>query len=271
MRTEGETGEQADCPAPSLDAVFRFYDSTWQPLGPDVAIVHDAVAASWSVLSAEASVYARYGADASTGFVNDNNHGSARLDADDFVITGPPGPVSFRLHVYVNGSLHAGSNDSQRFASSAGVNVSGNVIKQDTSNCPLTIAGGTANYAGTAGYGVWAEHVGGHALFTSDPCTVNAGEAFRVLIDASAGASLVTPYAYDLPLAGAEGSASARVVAALPANGPVFELPVGYTAYSATARVEDNGYVPEPEGAPLASVACATLLVLGRGHRRRCS
>ena len=43
MGTEGETGEHTDCPPPGLDAVFRFYDSTWQPLGPETATVHDAI------------------------------------------------------------------------------------------------------------------------------------------------------------------------------------------------------------------------------------
>ena len=266
MHTEGESGEQSDCPAPSLDAAFRFYNSTWQPSGPQLAIVHDAVSATWSVLSAEASVYAKYGASVSSGFTNDNNRGNTRLDADDFVITGPAGPVSFRLHVYVNGHVHSSSTDYQRFTASAAVNVTGNIIKANTSHCSLTIAGGTANSAGTQGYGVWAADVGGPALFTSDPCTVNTGEAFRILIDVSASASLVTILPYDLPSPGAQGSASARVTAGFPAYGPVFELPVGYTAYSAAAEVEDNGYVPEPAAASLSSSACAALLAL---HRRR--
>ncbi len=58
-----------------------------------------------------------------SGLVNDNNNVSARLDADDFVITGPPGPVAFTLSVFVNGAIHASTNDAQHFQPRAGLNV----------------------------------------------------------------------------------------------------------------------------------------------------
>jgi hypothetical protein len=135
----------------------------------------------------------------------------------------------------------------------------------------MTIAGGNANATGTTGYGVWASHVGGPGLFTSNPCHVDVGDPFRILIDLSAGASLITPFAFDLPMPGAEGSASARAAASFPANGPVFELPVGYTASSAAAQVVSNGYVPEPGPGAGAGVACAGLLAVRTRLRRQTS
>src|SRR5215471_1661730 len=111
LRTEAETGENSDCPDASPDAVSRSLVSTWQPPGPTTATVSDAVSADWSVLQGRASVYARYDDDAVAGFANDFNGGTATLDANDFLITGPPGPVLFTLNVFVDGAVHASSTD----------------------------------------------------------------------------------------------------------------------------------------------------------------
>jgi hypothetical protein len=213
MATEGESGEQSDCPAPGPNEIFRFFNSSWDDLGPDQAIAHDSVSATWSVLTGESSIYARYGAAVGSGFVNDHNSVSARLDADDFVITG----IIFKTLV---------------------------VPAEPDDTCPMTIGGGNADASGSSGYGVYASHFGGPALFTSDPCTLNANEPFRIRLDLGASASLITQFPYNLPLPGAEGSASARFSASFPSAGPVFNLPVGYTATSLIAQVEDNGYVP---------------------------
>jgi hypothetical protein len=231
------------------------------------------VSATWSVLTGESSIYAKYGAAVGSGFVNDHNSVSAILDADDFVITGPPGPVTFKLNVAVNGAVHASSNDSLRFSPSAGSNITGIIFKtlvipaEPEDTCPMTIGGGNANASGSSGYGVYASHFGGPALFTSAPCTLNANEPFRIRLDLGASASLITQFPYNLPMPGAEGSASARFSASFPSAGPVFNLPVVYTATSLTAQVEDNGYVPEPEAPALAAVALLALAILRCGSR----
>jgi hypothetical protein len=260
MRTEGATGEQADCPAPSLNEVNRFYNSTWEPNGVEIAIAHDSVSATWSVLTGDSSIYAKYGGVVSTGFSNDNNNVSARLDADDFVITGPAGPVAFTLNVVVNGAIHASTNDAQGFQPRAGLNISGNIIPPTGEPCAMTIAGGNVDATSSSGYGVYAAHIGGPAVFTSTPCQVDTGVPFRILIDLGVSASLTGT----LPMSGAEGSASARFSASFPSAGPVFNLPVGYSATSLTAEVEDNGYVPEPEAPALAAIALLALAILPR-------
>jgi hypothetical protein len=268
--TETESGEHTDCPDPSADPVFRFVDSTWQPPGPTTATVTGAVSAAWSVLEGSASVFARYDHDADTGFSNDFNSSTAILDATDFVVTGPPGPVTFTLNVFVDGAAVATSTDPARFPSTAGVDIEGMIFQTGQPNCTLEIGGGDISSASTpGGFGVYADHIGGSALFTSDPCTVETGAPVRILLSLSAGVSLTTPFADDLPHAGAEGNASVRFVAGFPTNGPVMNLPQGYTASSVSALVVENGYVPEPGALATSASALAALAHVSVRRPRR--
>ncbi len=127
----------------------------------------------------------------------------------------------------------------------------------------MTIAGGNVDATSSSRYGVYAAEIGGPAAFTSNTCRIDTGVPFRIRIDVGVHASLTA----SLPMSGAVGSASCRFSASLPSTGPVFNLPVDYTATSPTAPVEDNGYVPEPE-LPLLSVVAVLMLAVVRRRAR---
>ncbi|HZZ77704.1 MAG TPA: PEP-CTERM sorting domain-containing protein, partial [Gemmataceae bacterium] len=181
---------------------------------------------------------------------------------DDVMISGPAGsgPISVSYNMLLEGSFIVGSN-----ATSSGVSQSGASIVVD-------FFGQGSNLGGVS-YGAISAN-GGDPTYTSDNNTVFNGS--KVLSSPTFSVPVNTPFSIEVQLDAAtvvKGFANDiwNLVAntdfgdtlTFVTNGPVFNLPAGYTVNSNEAHISDNSYsVPEPSG--LLLMGSATLLLLWR-------
>ena len=188
---------------------------------------------------------------------NINSAAAAYMNLDDVIIGGPAGAMistSFRTHV--SGTLEA-STSLQAMTSGASATVS---VRLEGNGRLLN--DGTAvvrNGQGQTGIGLLQNFTGSNDL-TSDPFTVTANQAFAIGLQLSVGAfSALASDETGISSAAAHFGNSLTFVT----DGPVFDLPAGYTANSVSGNIIDNQFVasavPLPAAVWLLGTGCLGL------------
>ena len=212
-------------------------------------------------------------ADANSSYYTDDpgspgSHVDAFADAymtlDDVMISGPAGLITTSYSIHLSGTLEA-SKDLQATSELSGaaarvsVSLDGNGQSQND--------GYAAKYNDLPqnGSGLLQNFTGSKDL-ASDPFTVTANQAFSIRIHLEIDAeNFLAP--------GDTGSASAAAhfgnTLTFVTDGPVFDLPAGYTANSISGNIVDNHFLPAPEPARSWLLATGCVGLLGRTRRRR--
>ena len=172
------------------------------------------------------------------------SQGIADLTLDDVIITGPAGTISTAYTVSVHGSLSAFA--SVLYPDYSGANASV-VVQLFADGFPRGYETAEQNdglpLRGTP------QLVGGGGDVTSDRFTVTANQFFTVELQLGSGANTTIDRA-DHGKAGAVSNYADTLTFAT--DGPVFDLPPGYTAYSVSGHIVDNRFVAVPSPQALA-------------------
>jgi hypothetical protein len=193
----------------------------------------------------------------------------AEFTLDDVVIAGPAGPITTAINFHLSGEqvTTAINNPSIGETSARGAST----VQLYANVNDVTVGSGFKTYqsdhlgSGVNGSSGWLTNWTLDGVLTSDPFTVNANEPFTILVQLHTSAYA---YAYTGHFGGAEGASDFSHTASFATDRPVFDLPGGYTASSASANVVDNTFVPEPGAAALSAGALLGLLSLFRGRTR---
>ena len=197
-----------------------------------------------------------------TGAGGTNNADSeADMTLDDVVISGPAGTLTTSYTVHLSGALDA-FNDSQ-----ATSRASATVVLNLFGNGNLLNNSLATKNSGEPQIGVdLLKNFTGNDNLTSAPFTVTANLPFTVRIQLEVGAQSTQG-------SGDTGSISAHAhfsdTLTFRTDGPVFNLPAGYTANSLSANIINNLFIPAPEPTTI-TLALPTLLPLAlrrRAHR----
>ena len=185
---------------------------------------------------------------------------SAAMTLDDVIISGPAGTISTSYRIHLSGSLQASKQAQAEFSlGSAGVGIqllgNGNLLNDNSA----------IKYSGQPqiGSGLLTNFTGSDDL-NSDPFSVMANQAFAITIRLLAFANS-TLDATDTGAVSAAANFSNTLT--FVTNGPVFVLPVGYTANSISGNISNNQFVPAVVPLP-ASIWLLITAVAGLGGRR---
>ena len=217
--------------------------------------------------------------------------GTATARFDDFVISGPAGPVTTSFNLVLSGSQSALSHlvtaptESQTQASSFvvvqtlvnGLIVTGNAFFQDRVRL-FSLNGGAVEQQKTGMLAGWPADPGefGVLTFTTPSFTVMAGAPFSVDLNLTASAGV---FEFNIAAGLSEAHSDFGSTLAFPTSGAVFNLPAGYTVDSVGARIQNNEFVDAPVSGAVPEPASVALLVggvaalgawsrSGRGHGR---
>ncbi len=201
-------------------------------------------------------------------FRNVRATGSATASFDDVLVTGPgSGNVSTRLRLHLSGFLDTTSSPSPEIdgvigsaAISFGISVNGDFVAfgnldRNSNNGGSPQISASGRFVGFSGNDVVTTDTFLAPLNT--PITIQLRLQFSlqsILQDTANG------------IASATGSFYQSLSFAT--DGPVFELPVGYSANSPTGGIVNNSYVPTPEPGTAALLLLAAPTTLLRRHRR---
>jgi hypothetical protein len=211
--------------------------------------------------------------------------GTASARFDDFIISGPPGPVTASFDLVISGSMSARSHPpstpgSQTQASSFvvvqtavdGLIVTADPFFQDRVRL-FSLNGGPIATQATGMLADWPADPGefGILRFTTPGFTVNANQSFQLDLTLIASAGVFEFMQLQGSLSEANSDFGSTL--AFPTFGPVFNLPAGYTVDSLDAHIRNNQFVdggpttpvPEPSSLALLLAAAAALAAL-RGH-----
>ena len=175
---------------------------------------------------------------ASGGGTNDAS-ANAAMTLDDVIVSGPAGMLTTAYKIHLSGTLEA-SNDSQATSGASaivGVQLLGNGILLNDSSA--------IQNSGQPQIDVdLLENFTGNDDLTSDPFTVTANQAFTVIVRLGVSARS-SQGAFET------GSVSAAAhftdTLTFATDGPVFDLPAGYTVNSISGNIVDNHFVTVPE------------------------
>jgi hypothetical protein len=184
---------------------------------------------------------------------------------NDLVISGPAGsgPIGVSYNMLLEGSFIVSSN-----ATSSGVSHSGASILVDFFGQGSNLGGATYGPVSNNGSdptftGGAASVFNGSKVLTSPTFSVPVNTPFSIEVQLDA-ATFVQGWANDVwnLVANSDFGDTLTFVA----NGPVFNLPAGYTVNSNDAHIVNNSYsVPEPSG--LLLMGSAILILLWRRHK----
>jgi len=196
----------------------------------------------------------------------------AEFTLTDVIISGTPGRITTSLNLHLSGTQITGAINEPAIGETSS-NGHASVQLQAVVNGNNQIGQGAKTYGTTwRSDGVelatgWLTNWSGDGDLTSDPFTVNANEYFTLMVQLQTSAYAT---AWTAQFGGASGSADFSHTASFATDQPVFNLPAGYTASSASAGMVDNTFSVPESGALLTLSAWGTGLVLSarRRHRR---
>jgi hypothetical protein len=211
--------------------------------------------------------------------------GTASAHFDDFVISGPTGPITTSFNLFLEGTVGAltagplaGSISQASAAVIVETRVNGILVTADPffqDRVSLLVRDGVVEERNTGMLRNWSADPGQHGSlsFTTPLFTVDANEPFQIDISLTAAGG-----AFEFMRFGAvtEGFADFASTLEFPSAGPVFNLAAGYTANSPDAHILNNQFgggsgpvdVPEP-GSIVLLLAAATALGTWRRPRQR--
>lgn len=171
----------------------------------------------------------------------------ARATYFDVVITGPPGQVTTSFNMHLSGQRDAGSSQTSALDSDGGVNllVAFHVNGAIVSNIGSTISGAQFFNGANASQPTITTEVGvlvgwrpPAGVITSPTFTVDVGAPFtlQITLDVAAGAGAQGMSAALAAFGNGDFGNTLRFVS----DGPVFNLPAGYTVSSTDAGITDN-------------------------------
>lgn len=180
-----------------------------------------------------------------------------RMIVDDVVVTGPASEVSVALNVSWGGDGSTGGTDPQEVW---------NLIRECTARLDGTDASGGTSSTGLASQRIVGEGTIDSLLTTSSNVfAVGVPLTAEITLDVSGLARAGTQVGGEVRYT-AFASADFSNFASFSIDGPVFDLPPGFTANSLDGRIVDNVYVPEPN--PAAGLAAGLLAMTSLASRR---
>jgi hypothetical protein len=245
--------------------------------------VHALGVARASVLGLGAAASVRLAGDQIN--TNFGARGTASARFEDFVISGQTGPITTSFNLFLEGTVGAltagplaGSISQATAAVIVETRVNGLLITADPffqDRVSVLVRDGVVEERNTGMLRNWSADPGEHGSlsFTTPSFTVDAGEPFQLELSLIAAGG-----AFEFMRFGAvtEGFADFDSTLAFPSAGPVFNLPGGYTANSADARILGNQFVgggavavPEPGSIVLLLAAATALGTWRRPLQRR--
>ena len=189
---------------------------------------------------------------------------------DDMLITGPAGPVTTSLNLFLEGDQSASTTLPQFGTASAHENVqisfriNGSTIAGGLQSLS-TQNGDDPTFAATEMLTTWGPIAGAIATPTFS-VQANVPFSLQLLLNTFVEVNGSWQDSYSVEADADFGSTLTFAI-----NGPVFSLPAGYTANSPGAGIVSNQYVPEPSMSSMVTVSAGLLLAfrLRNGARRQ--
>ncbi len=217
------------------------------------------------------------------GFLSFRATGVAELTMDDMMIGGAPGTfITTPMHLHLTGALEAGSalysnsiftNGSTQVTGGSNVSVEIRVNGNKVGEGFQELASINGAFPTVTGSGLLA-HFDGDDVLTTSPFTVATNTFFSVMLSLG-----VISGSEVLDGGAGRGTSIADFSNTLTfvQNGPVFDLPAGYTANSLEAGIVNNRFtpadganvVPEPSSIILWGIGALCLAIGSLRSRRR--